>query len=332
MKCYLFGPAEWCCDVQLVVVFPTSSLHYRPVFRIKRKGVKMKETFFEFVNNGGTSLCVDRENGIIRGVKVLGLESRNNRTYLKEAVARAVGLYEGAKVNVNHPAGSPNQPRCYEDRLGMLRNVRLEQGNGGLRGDFHFNPKHALAEQLIWDAEHSPENVGFSHNVEARCTRKDGKTVVEEITRVVSVDLVADPATTRGLFEHVEPIEKKALVEAVADSIGLPRWAITPLDLGLSYCHTREEIKVYLEDIQGILFRRGVVPPGRKQIAESVTDGKSFVRLVKTGAVETKEGRQLAREVLGLRDPVAGKELADQLKHGCSCSSAKVKDFVRKVR
>ena len=74
----------------------------------------------------------------------------------------------------------------------------------GLFADFHFNPKHALAEQLVWDAEHAPENVGFSHNVEARTVRRGERIVVEAITRVQSVDLVADPATTRGLFESAD--------------------------------------------------------------------------------------------------------------------------------
>ena len=43
--------------------------------------------------------------------------------------------------------------------------------------------------------------MGFSHNVEARTARRGDRVVVEAITRVQSVDLVADPATTRGLFE-----------------------------------------------------------------------------------------------------------------------------------
>lgn len=160
------------------------------------------DTILEFCDSRGLSLRIDREHGVIHGVKVLGLSSRNGREYPKETVARAASMYEGAKVNVNHPNGNPTGPRDYRDRLGTLRNVRVEQGDGGLRADFHFNPKHALAEQLLWDAEHAPENVGFSHNVEARTSRKNGKTFVEEITRVQSVDLVADPATTRGLFEH----------------------------------------------------------------------------------------------------------------------------------
>ena len=50
-----------------------------------------------------------------------------------------------------------------------------------------------------------PENVGFSHNVEAKTSRRADRVVVEAITRVQSVDLVADPATTRGLFESDLP-------------------------------------------------------------------------------------------------------------------------------
>jgi hypothetical protein len=167
------------------------------------------DILLEYVDSRGVKLAVDREAGIIKGVKILGLESKNGRTYPKETAARAVGLYEGSKVNVNHPKGNPGGPRDYQDRIGVLCNVRVEQGDGGLRGDFRFNPKHALAEQLVWDAEHSPENVGFSHNVEARTSRKDGRVIVEEITRVQSVDLVADPATTRGLFEQTEPQKRK---------------------------------------------------------------------------------------------------------------------------
>ena len=160
----------------------------------------MNQTLQEFVDSRGVQMRVDREKGVIRGVKILGLESRNGRTYLPEALARAVELYEGAKVNVNHPKGNPTGVRDYQDRIGVIRNVAV-RGAEGLFADFHFNPKHALAEQLAWDAQHTPENVGFSHNVHARTTRHGDRVVVEAITKVQSVDLVSDPATTRGLFE-----------------------------------------------------------------------------------------------------------------------------------
>ncbi len=160
----------------------------------------MDEILQEFCDSRGVQMRIDRAAGILRGVKILGLESRNNRSYLPETLAQAVPLYEGAKVNVNHPKGSPQGPRDYQDRIGAIRSVQLRSGEG-LFADFHFNPRHVLAEQLLWDAEHAPEKVGFSHNVEARTARRGEQVVVEAILRVQSVDLVADPATTRGLFE-----------------------------------------------------------------------------------------------------------------------------------
>ncbi len=78
--------------------------------------------------------------------------------------------------------------------------MRYEEGRG-LFGDLLYNPKHALAEQLAWDAEHLPGNVGLSHNVLARTSTEGSQTIVEAILQVFSVDLVADPATTSGLFE-----------------------------------------------------------------------------------------------------------------------------------
>ena len=127
----------------------------------------MQETLQEYIDWRGVAVSVNRAAGMIRGVKILGLQSRNGRVYLPDALAEATPLYEGAKVNVNHPHGGPQSPRDYRDRIGAIRNVALRPGEG-LFADFHFNPKHALAEQLLWDAEHAPENVGFSHNVEAR--------------------------------------------------------------------------------------------------------------------------------------------------------------------
>ncbi|HYO25876.1 MAG TPA: hypothetical protein VEQ85_13115 [Lacipirellulaceae bacterium] len=167
----------------------------------------MTEPIQEYADSRGVTLRVDRPSGVLRGVKLIGLESQNRRRYRAEALAAAVGLYEGAKVNVNHPQQGPLSPRDYRDRLGVIRQVVFRPGEG-LFGNLHFNPKHALAEQLVWDAENNPSNVGFSHNVLARLSRDGEQTVVEAITHVQSVDLVADPAATHGLFEQEEQEEQ----------------------------------------------------------------------------------------------------------------------------
>ena len=157
------------------------------------------ENVLEFFDFSSPQRKIDKENGVVSGVKILGVKSRNNRVYPIETLRDAAPLYENAKVNVNHPDGSPNESRKYQDRVGSIKNVTLQET--GLYGDFHFNPKHPLAEQMLWDAEKAPENFGFSHNVEAVVRLENGAQVVDKIVRVRSVDLVADPATTSGLFE-----------------------------------------------------------------------------------------------------------------------------------
>ena len=163
----------------------------------------MQTVLQEFTAASAAHLRIDREAGVLRGVKLLGLTSSNGRRYLESALREAAPLYEGAKVNVNHATddkGGPLAPRGYQDRLGVIRHVAFRKGEG-LFGDLHFNPKHALAEQLAWDAEHAPQNVGLSHNVLARTATRGKETIVERIEKVQSVDIVADPATTKGLFE-----------------------------------------------------------------------------------------------------------------------------------
>jgi hypothetical protein len=175
------------------------------------------EQITEYADSQGLRPRVDLEQGLIEGVKVLGLQSRNGRLYRKAAVEQAAALYEGVKVNVNHARSNPLAPRDYQDRLGCLRHVRPTES--GLHGDLHFNPKHALAEQLAWDAQHAPQNVGLSHNVQARTSREGGQVIVEEILHVNSVDLVADPATTQGLFEWQESVEEAGRLRVEVDRL-----------------------------------------------------------------------------------------------------------------
>ena len=153
----------------------------------------------EYATSRGATLRVDRQQAVICGVKILGTESLNGRRYEPAALASAKSLYEGKPVNVDHVDG---QRRSYRDRIGRL--VRVELRSDGLYGDLQVNPKHPLAEQLFWDAEHAPENVGLSHDAQGRTKSVAGRVIVESITAVRSVDLVAEPATTKSLFEGVD--------------------------------------------------------------------------------------------------------------------------------
>ena len=151
----------------------------------------------EYSDNRGVALRVDRQRGMIQGVKLLGIVSKKGREYPPAVIAKAAPMYEGMRVNIDHV--DPGQRRSLRDRIGIVKNVGIKED--GLYGDFYFNPKHALAEQVAWDAENAPQNLGFSHDTRGVVRNRGGRTVVESIEKVLSVDLVANPATTDGLFE-----------------------------------------------------------------------------------------------------------------------------------
>lgn len=165
------------------------------------KLVPLLETSF------GKPSAVDREAGVIRGVKVLGRESKNGRTYSDGAMAQAAAIYEGLGVNLNHPdRKAPNVDRPVQDGFGWLESVTVKPD--GVYGDLHFPKSHPYAGVISEIAERRPERFGLSHNAEGTTSIRDGKTVVESIERVRSVDIVQNPATNGGLFESEEPVKK----------------------------------------------------------------------------------------------------------------------------
>lgn len=146
------------------------------------------------------SLRVDRERHLIRDVRLAGFESGNGRRYTREAYRGAVSLYEGARVNLDHARDGDTR---VSRRFGRVVNARL--ADDGMRGDVRYNPRHPDAEMVLWFAENDPQALGLSHDVYvSKRTDPDGTVVVESIRRVCSVDIVADPATTGGLFEELD--------------------------------------------------------------------------------------------------------------------------------
>lgn len=144
---------------------------------------------------------LDRNAGVVRGVKILGSNSAHGYEYSAGAMEGAVHLYEGKQVNLNHPnRKNLGASRRYEDRFGRLKNVRYVEGKG-LYGDLHYNKGHRIVKQFEYDVDHEPRNLGLSHNASGSAVRRGDRVLVESIDKVRSVDLVADPATNVGLFE-----------------------------------------------------------------------------------------------------------------------------------
>jgi len=147
------------------------------------------------------SPTVDREQGVVRGIKILGKISVNEREYTTGAIKKAASLYEGKGVYADHPS-RPDDQRKVGDRLGWLEGVLVKPD--GLYGDLHVLKSHPMADSVFESAERNPRLFGLSHNAKGKSRRHDGKIFVEEIQGVRSVDLVAEPATTHGLFESRE--------------------------------------------------------------------------------------------------------------------------------
>lgn len=163
------------------------------------------------------AMRVDRDSSVIHGVRVLGPSSLNGRQYSSQAIQKAASLYENRPVNVDHSGSQDGGQRRVSDRFGWLKNVRF--ANAGLEADLHFLKSHPQAESVVEAAERNPALFGLSHNADGRMTRNGSQYIVEEIVGVRSVDLVADPATTKSLFESLQ-LKEESMDPLDAPAVG----------------------------------------------------------------------------------------------------------------
>ena len=155
---------------------------------------------------------VDREAGVIHDVKILGSQSlytngKVRRRYSESAMQQAAKLYEGRKVNLDHPErDNPDKERGVLDGFGELRGVSVKPD--GVYGDLHYLKAHPAAAVVTEAAERMPKQFGLSHNADGDERKINGESIVESVTLVRSVDLVGKPATNKGIFESEEPMTK----------------------------------------------------------------------------------------------------------------------------
>jgi hypothetical protein len=156
---------------------------------------------------------VDRENGVIHGVKILGTRSENavpsdltggkrvqGYSYNKSARTAMAQLCEGMGVNIDHPSRKePLASRSVRDRFGKL--VAIKETADGIYGDLHYLKSHPMAEQVCEMAERMPEVFGLSPVAFTDVAYTKNGYVVEGVQRVRSVDVVQKPATNVSLFE-----------------------------------------------------------------------------------------------------------------------------------
>jgi hypothetical protein len=138
---------------------------------------------------------------VIEGMAVLGPKSKNNRFYPKETRRAATKVFEGIRAYCNHTKkGEEDEPRIVQELIGVHRNVRFDERSDMLRSDLHLSPTQLVREYIIPHAKSNPGIIGNSISASGKI--KDDGTVLE-ITKGRSIDLVAEPATTSGIYESM---------------------------------------------------------------------------------------------------------------------------------
>lgn len=173
---------------------------------------------------------LDRSRCVLRDVRLCGFKSKHGRDYSRDGLRKAVPLYEGLPVYLNHPqakdvvssGGKPAFMRDVKDKFGIVRNARWDSNLGPI-GDLHYNGGHPLRESFEWAADNDPSFYALSHNAEGKSRPfGNGQRLVESITRIHSVDLVDTGATTGSLHEsETTPMNwRDQLAQTIAAIVG----------------------------------------------------------------------------------------------------------------
>ena len=173
----------------------------------------------------GKPVSIDREKGIVTGVRIVNVESRNDRVYPEAVLARDAKVYSELPVNVGHHY-NPSTMLPVEvppaDRFGRLSKV-VTFADGGLTAEhLKFNPKHPFAEPFIWACENDPSLYSFSplHRVKWLPQRDaKGRLVAESILEGASVDIVSDGGTTSSIFESRTWVGEMVDAEKIAGEL-----------------------------------------------------------------------------------------------------------------
>lgn len=183
-----------------------------------KKNVDLTESYHTAVLDEN----IDEENAVIRNVKAVGHDSRNNRKYSEVALEKAVPLYEGITVNLDHPdRTNPRIERKFMEGVGVFKNARYTAD--GVYGDLHYFKEHPAAGLLVERAKKDKKGFGLSHNADGTCVKTKAGEICESINHVRSLDVVGRPATTSGLFESVEeetPVMVKKSLRELVESYG----------------------------------------------------------------------------------------------------------------
>lgn len=282
---------------------------------------------------------VDRANKVIRHVKILGRDSRNQREYTSGARTEAAALYDGMTVNLNHPDKTAvKKSRGIEEKWGWLESITDEAD--GVYGDLHYLEAHQYTPQLLELAERNPKQFGLSHNADVVGHRAGRKEVIESVEKVRSVDVVQRPATTSSLFEEEEepPMatapkkrtmrtlleslqagsKKRKHLQAVLEMDGMADMGITP-DMSVETGSPAEEgaatdpMADAIESMVLAILRQGLTPAEAIAQITHILEGPAATGAADAAATPATEGvDEMRRELKAMKAENAARAILEE--------------------
>ena len=199
---------------------------------------------------------IDREAGILRGVRILGLKSAHGYSYDLEAQRAAAPRFEQLCLGLDHDYAS--KPMVIQQAWGVLSNPRVD--DKGTIADVTYLKTHQFTEQILEDAE---RNIGiFSISPVTQHTSFDAKNKIVKSFVPVRCDLVVRSATNKKIFEQA-PVEdpKDTILAAQAKDIEELKAKVIAFEqrLALQETHVKPEAKleqVITETTKGIDLKK----------------------------------------------------------------------------
>lgn len=243
----------------------------------------------------------DASDGVLRGVKLLGENSRNNRRYGKEVREAAAPMYKGKKVYIDHQRDQGD--RSYDRWAGTV--IEAYNREDGIYGDVKLRQKSPYFDGILEAVKDFPTDVGFSHVADGECRMEGTTEVVESIKEVFSVDLVTDPATTGGFFESARTkTMSKTVKEILKSADKRNKWAkllkemegegMVPGDMAVEApeeADPAEEVKLALEKAAMAVLKKWF--SGDIEEAAAISEIKKIAGM-KDEAVSEPEGGEVA--------------------------------------
>jgi len=150
----------------------------------------------------------DWDKGIVYDVVLLGKTSKNGFKYSDAAIDDAFKLVESAGSYIDHSNDPNDNTRKLRENFGRFSGPYKNSAGELCAKEYHFNTKHAGAEDFKWACLNIPHRIGFSIIADGRGRPlPDGMKLVEKIIKTDSFDVVDQPATTNGIWNLKESVQ-----------------------------------------------------------------------------------------------------------------------------